>query len=58
MRVKICCKEAKESAYWIRLLEIGNAAEEKKRQELLTETGELLRIFASIVEKVKERNEK
>ena len=58
MRVKICRKEAKESVYWLRLLDIGNPEMEKKRQLLLVETGELLRIFASIVEKVKTTNEK
>ena len=56
LRVKICRKEIKESAYWLRLLEVGNADDEKKRRTLLAETNELLRIFASIVEKVKERN--
>ncbi len=56
LRVKICRKEIKESAYWLRLLEVRNTDEEKKRQSLLIETNELLRIFASIVEKVKERN--
>lgn len=55
MRVKICRKEAKESAYWLRLLEISNSFGENNRQELLKETGELLRIFSSIVEKVNER---
>jgi four helix bundle protein len=55
LRVKICRKEIKESAYWLRLLEIGSS-EEKKCKILLDETNELLRIFASIVEKLKERN--
>lgn len=55
LRVKICRKEIKESAYWLRLIEIKNIEENKVRQSLLGETNELLRIFASIVEKVKER---
>jgi len=55
LRVKICRKEVKESAYWLRLLEVKNTDEEKQRQALLIETNELLRIFASIVEKVKEK---
>jgi four helix bundle protein len=55
MRVKICRKEAKESAYWLRLLEISDTSDEQQRQSLLAETGELLKIFSSIVEKVIER---
>jgi four helix bundle protein len=53
MRVKICRKEVKESAYWLKLLDIRDDNIEKKRQALLTESTELLKIFASIVEKVK-----
>jgi four helix bundle protein len=53
MRVKICRKEVKESAYWLKLLDIRDDNIEKKRQALLTESTELLRIFASIVKKVK-----
>jgi four helix bundle protein len=53
MRVKICRKEVKESAYWLRLLEVRDDGVDKKRQALIAESTELLRIFASIVEKVK-----
>ena len=53
MRVKICRKEVKESAYWLRLLEIRDDSIEQKRQSLINESTELLRIFTSIVEKVK-----
>lgn len=56
LRVKICRKEVKESSYWLRLLEVKNAVDEKERQTLLAESNELLRIFASIVERVRERN--
>jgi four helix bundle protein len=58
MRVKICRKEVKESAYWLRLLEIRDAGAEKNRQVLITESTELLKIFSSIVEKVKETSNK
>ncbi len=58
MRVKICRKEIKECVYWLKLIEIRNSNDEKQRQALLVETSELLRIFASIVEKVKERTTK
>lgn len=58
MRVKICRKEVKESVYWLRLLEVRDESAEKKRQELITESTELLKIFSSIVEKVKEKSSK
>ncbi len=32
MRIKICRKEAKESGYWLNLLEIGNKSELKREQ--------------------------
>ncbi len=52
MRVKICRKEAKESRYWLRLIEVREDAE-KRRQSLINEATELMKIFGSIVEKVK-----
>jgi four helix bundle protein len=58
MRVKICRKEIKESVYWLRLTEVKDNGIEKKRQTLINESTELLKIFASIVEKVKEGNSK
>jgi four helix bundle protein len=58
LRIKICRKEVKESAYWLRLLEIRGNSLEQKRQSLITESTELLKIFASIVEKVKVTNNK
>ncbi|MEK7108937.1 MAG: four helix bundle protein, partial [Patescibacteria group bacterium] len=52
MRVKISRKEAKESKYWLNLLEVPPAlVHEHKR--LLQEVGELLKILSSIVQKVK-----
>jgi len=52
MRIKICRKEAKESGYFIRLLDIGNNRElEKERQELMQEATELMNIFGSIIRK-------
>ena len=53
MRVKICRKEAKESRYWLRLIEVSGDGLEKRRQELINESTELLKIFSSIVEKSK-----
>jgi len=52
MRIKICRKEAKESAYWLRLIVETN--DEKWKQEgknLLNEALELKKIFSSILMK-------
>jgi four helix bundle protein len=56
LRVKICRKEVKESVYWLKLLELKDKNTEKNKQELINESTELLKIFASIVEKVKEKS--
>ena len=54
MRVKISRKEAKESKYWLNLLEVPPALLHEHRR-LLQEVGELLKIFSSIVQKVKQK---
>jgi four helix bundle protein len=51
MRVKICRKEAKESRYWLRLMEVTGEELEKRRQEMVNESTELLKIFSTMVEK-------
>ncbi len=52
MRIKICRKEAKESRYWLRLVDVGgNEQLEKERQELETEAQELMNIFGAILRK-------
>ncbi len=53
LRIKICRKEAKESRYWLRLIEVREEAAEKRRQSLINEATELMKIFGSIVEKVR-----
>jgi len=54
MRIKICRKEAKESRYWLRLVDTGGNRElEKERKELEAEAEELTHIFGSIVTKSK-----
>ena len=53
MGVKICRKEAKESRYWLRLIEVSGDTMEKSRQALINESTELLKIFSSIVDKSK-----
>jgi four helix bundle protein len=52
MRIKICRKEAKESAYWLRLIVETNGQESAEEAlRLLHEAVELRRIFSSILVK-------
>jgi four helix bundle protein len=53
MRVKICRKEAKESKYWLRLIEVKGEDAEMRRGSLINEATELMKIFGSIVEKAR-----
>ncbi len=52
-RMRICRKEAKETIYWLQLVIEANPSLEKRVVPLLQETGELLKIFAAIIEKTK-----
>ncbi len=49
MRIRICRKEAKESAYWLKLLEINNTNLRHEQGILLNEAIELTKIFSSIL---------
>jgi len=52
IRIKICRKEAKESKYWLLLIDVYNNQKlEKERQELTKEATELMMIFNSIMRK-------
>ena len=54
MRIKICRKEAKESRYWLRLVDTNSKEDlEKDRNTLKTEAGELMNIFGAILQKSK-----
>lgn len=53
MRIMICRKEAKESCYWLRLIEVHNGALENNRLKLLNEATELMKIFGKILENSK-----
>jgi len=54
MRIKICRKEAKESRYWLRLIDIdGKPDLENERKGLEQEATELTSIFGSILQKSK-----
>jgi four helix bundle protein len=52
LHVKIARKEAKESHYWLRLLDLTAQPHlESERSELVNEATELMRIFGAIVRK-------
>ena len=54
MRIKISRKEAKESRYWLRLLDMSmNIEQESLRENLTNEATELMLIFGSILQKSK-----
>jgi len=54
MRIKISRKEAKESAYWLRLIhETNDLTNEDEVIRLIQEANELKKIFSSILEKSK-----
>ena len=48
-RIKICRKEAKESGFWLRLLDVDEAS--KTRDALVQESRELTKIFGAILQK-------
>ena len=53
MRIKICRKEAKESRYWLRLVDTNKneAEQENNRKNLIDEATELMNIFGAILKK-------
>lgn len=58
VKIKTSRREAKESAYWFRLLDLLRAPEkEARRQELLQETQEFVRIFSAMLQNF-ERNQR
>jgi four helix bundle protein len=50
MRIKICRKEAKESCYWLKLVNCSNDLQDEQSC-LIQESVELTRIFGAILEK-------
>ncbi len=48
MRIRICCKEAKETGYWLRLLNCPQNLE-IRREALAEEATELRRIFGALL---------
>lgn len=54
LRIKICRKEAKESRYWLNLIETYQEKEQgSERLSLLKEATELMNIFGAILNKSK-----
>ncbi len=52
MRIKIARKEAKESRYWLRLLDTGDDLQTGEQcQQLIQESTELMNIFGAIFRK-------
>ena len=51
LRIKICRKEAKESRYWLRLLEVAESENQRTREVLMQESQELTNIFGAILRK-------
>jgi four helix bundle protein len=53
-RIMICRKEAKESGYWLRLLNIDDHSPLRDElTKLIVESTELMKIFGSIIQKSK-----
>lgn len=55
-KISIAYKEARETKYWIKLLEATNYLEEKEAKTLLDDTEELCKILASILVSSKQTN--
>lgn len=52
MRIKISRKEAKESKFWLTLIDVNNDKElEKEKNNLIKEATELMMIFSAIMRK-------
>lgn len=52
MRIKICRKEAKESRYWLKLIDTNDEPKlEHELKELIQEATELMNIFGAILRK-------
>jgi four helix bundle protein len=52
MRIRICKKEAKETRYWLNLLEVAETLN-KVKTYLIQEVTEFMKIFGAIIEKSK-----
>ncbi|MCU0428755.1 MAG: four helix bundle protein [Cytophagaceae bacterium] len=57
LNIKLCKKEAKESIYWLNLLLVQDPEISEEKGKLKQEAFELLKIFSSILTKVKKASE-
>ena len=55
MRIGICLKEARESEYWLSLIEPQGQVVARQREGLLQVSRELVKIFAAIARKKRSR---
>ena len=53
MRIKICRKEAKETVYWLNLLDTNHPDILKRCESLIDESTQFVKIFNAIIEKSK-----
>jgi four helix bundle protein len=54
MRLKIARKEAKETRYWLRLVDTGERPETARpRDDLIQESTELVRILSTIIDRLR-----
>lgn len=56
-RVKVCRKEAKESCYWLRLVDLA-PEDEDEQAFLIQEATELMNIFGAMVRKLESRSKR
>ena len=57
MRIKICRKEAKETKYWLEIIDTGNDKSlENEKMQLLKESTELMMIMSAIMRKSTNNN--
>ncbi|MBI1748238.1 MAG: four helix bundle protein [Acidobacteria bacterium] len=52
-KYSIACKEARETHYWLRLLDAGDLVSKNQLQDLINECNEIIAILTSIVKKLK-----
>lgn len=57
MKIRISRREAKESRYWLQLVECG-AEEQNAREKLIREATELMKIFGAILRNSEKANTK
>lgn len=56
-KMSISCKEARETDYWLRLLAETEVLSRKEAESMLLDSGELLKILASILRTTNVRND-